>query len=162
MLTAHAFQDLMGKSPLPPLQQHLMLAVDCCEKITLLFEAAARADHGELKAGERVLINGASGGVGTYTVQLAKAMGAHVTGVCSGRNVEMVRSIGADRVINYKEEDYTESGLEFDLIIDMVGNHSPAANQRLLSDDGRLIIVGGAKGNWFAPFIGMIKASWTS
>ena len=122
----------------------------------------ALRDHGELKAGERVLINGASGGVGTYTVQLAKAMGAHVTGVCSGRNVEMVRSIGADRVINYKEEDYTESGLEFDLIIDMVGNHSPAENQRLLSDDGRLIIVGGAKGNWFAPFIGMIKASWTS
>jgi NADPH:quinone reductase-like Zn-dependent oxidoreductase len=122
----------------------------------------ALRDHGELKPGERVLINGASGGVGTFAVQLAKSMGAHVTGVCSGRNVDMVKSIGADAVINYKEEDYTRLGQQYDLIVDMVGNHSPLANQRLLSPGGRLIIVGGAKGDWIAPFMGLLKASLTS
>jgi NADPH:quinone reductase-like Zn-dependent oxidoreductase len=122
----------------------------------------ALRDQGRLQPGERVLINGASGGVGTYAVQIAKAMGAHVTGVCSGRNIEMVKSIGADRVFNYKEEDYTGSGQQFDLIVDMVGNHSPLANQRLLTPGGRLIIVGGAKGDWLAPLMGAISSAATS
>lgn len=122
----------------------------------------ALRDHGKLQPGERVLVNGASGGVGTFAVQIAKAMGAHVTGVCSGRNVDMVRSIGADQVFNYREQDYTESGQQFDLIVDMVGNHSPLANQRVLSPTGRLIIVGGPKGNWIGPFLGMLKSSVTS
>ena len=122
----------------------------------------ALRDHGKLQPGERVLVNGASGGVGTFTVQIAKAMGADVTGVCSGRNVDMVRSIGADQVFNYREQDYTESGQQFDLIVDMVGNHSPLANQRVLSPTGRLIIVGGPKGDWIGPFLGILKSSVTS
>jgi NADPH:quinone reductase-like Zn-dependent oxidoreductase len=119
----------------------------------------ALRDHGKLEPGQRVLINGASGGVGTYAVQIAKAMGAHVTGVCSGRNVELVKSIGADQVLNYKEENYLEIGQQFDLIVDMVGNHSPLENHGLLTPSGRLVIVGGGKGNWIAPFVTPIKAS---
>lgn len=118
----------------------------------------ALRDAGQLQAGERVLINGASGGVGTFAVQIAKSYGAHVTGVCSTRNVEMVRSIGADHVFDYRNEDYTESGQEYDLIIDMVGNHSVAANRRVLKPDGRLVIVGGGKGDWIGPMINPLKA----
>ncbi|MEE4661008.1 MAG: NAD(P)-dependent alcohol dehydrogenase [Halieaceae bacterium] len=118
----------------------------------------ALRDHGRLKAGERVLINGASGGVGTFAVQIAKAMGAHVTGVCSGRNTDMVRDIGADAVINYKTNDYTLQDARYDLIVDMVGNHSPLDNQAVLTPNGRLVIVGGKPGNWIGPFTGVIKA----
>ncbi len=118
----------------------------------------ALRDHGQLQPGQRVLINGASGGVGTYAVQIAKAMGAHVTGVCSGRNVELVKSLGADQVFNYKEENYLESGQTFDLIVDMVGNHAPMDNRDVLTSNGRLVIVGGAKGNWIAPFVVGVKA----
>lgn len=119
----------------------------------------ALRDHGQLKSGQRVLINGASGGVGTYAVQIARAMGAHVTGVCSGRNVELVSSLGADQVFNYKQENYLESGQKFDLIVDMVGNHSPIENQGVLTPNGRLVIVGGSKGNWIAPFVVPVKAA---
>ncbi|MDJ0877470.1 MAG: NAD(P)-dependent alcohol dehydrogenase [Halieaceae bacterium] len=116
-------------------------------------------DHGKLQPGQRVLINGASGGVGTYAVQIAKDVGAHVSAVCSGRNIEMVKSIGADQVFNYKEENYIESGQSFDLIIDMIGNHGPLANRSLLKPDGRLVLVGGAKGNWLAPLYNAISTS---
>lgn len=119
----------------------------------------ALRDHGQLQPGQRVLINGASGGVGTYAVQIAKSMGAHVTGVCSGRNVDMVRSIGADAVFNYREQDYTESGQKFDLIVDMVGNHSPLANRQVLTPSGRLVNVGGGKGDWLAPLYGAISTA---
>lgn len=118
----------------------------------------ALRDHGKLAAGQRVLINGASGGVGTFAVQIAKHMGAHVSGVCSGRNVDLVKSLGADQVFNYREENYLESGQRFDLVVDMVGNHSPLENSRVLSDTGRLVIVGGAKGDWVGPLIGPLKA----
>ena len=112
----------------------------------------ALADKGGLEAGQDVLINGASGGVGTFAVQIAKAMGANVSGVCSTRNVAMVESIGADRVFDYKKENYTEADSRFDLIVDMVGNHSPSTNVDLLKADGMLVLVGGPKGNWIAPF----------
>jgi len=108
------------------------------------------------------LINGASGGVGTFAVQIAKSMGAEVHGVCSTRNVEMVRSLGADRVFDYKQENYTESEHRYDLIVDMVGNHSLSANRRVLQPDGRLVMVGGAKGDWVAPMIAPLKAMLTS
>lgn len=111
----------------------------------------ALRDKGGLEAGQSVLINGASGGVGTFAVQIAKSMGAEVTGVCSTRNVEMVRSLGADDVFDYKKENYIESGRRFDLVVDMVGNHSPSDNLQVLEPDGRLVLVGGAKGNWIAP-----------
>jgi len=107
---------------------------------------------GGLEAGQDVLINGASGGVGTFAVQIAKAMGADVSGVCSTRNVAMVESIGADRVFDYTKENYTEADSRYDLIVDMVGNHSPSTNVDVLKEDGKLVLVGGPKGNWIAPF----------
>jgi len=118
----------------------------------------ALRDIGKLQPGQRVLINGASGGVGTFAVQIAKSMGAEVTGVCSTRNVQMVLSIGADYVFDYKKEDYTESGQQYDLIIDMVSNHSLTANRRALKPGGIFVIVGGGKGNWLGPMMTPIKA----
>ena len=118
----------------------------------------ALRDKGKLESGQKVLINGASGGVGTFAVQIAKTFGAEVTGVCSTRNVEMVRSLGADHVIDYKLEDYTQSGQHYDLIIDMVGNHSLLANRKVLNSNGILVMVGGAKGDWIAPLKNPIKA----
>ena len=118
----------------------------------------ALRDKGRLKAGQKVLINGASGGVGTFAVQIAKSFGAEVTGVCSTRNLEMVRSIGADHVIDYTQEDYTENEQRYDLIIDNVGNHSLLRNRRALEPDGIFVIVGGPKGNWLGPIMSPIKA----
>ena len=122
----------------------------------------ALRDLGQVEPGDKVLINGASGGVGTFAVQIAKALGAEVHGVCSTRNVEMVRSLGADHVFDYKQENYTESTNRYDLIVDMISNHSISANRRVLQSDGRLVMVGGAKGNWIAPLVGPIKAMLTS
>ncbi|MFT5692149.1 MAG: NADPH:quinone reductase-like Zn-dependent oxidoreductase [Oceanicoccus sp.] len=118
----------------------------------------ALRDEGKLKKGQKVLVNGASGGVGTYAVQIAKAYGATVHGVCSARNIDMVRSIGADRVFDYKKEDYTKSGEVYDLIIDNISNHSPFENIRVLKPKGILVNVGGAKGDWIGPVIAPIRA----
>src|SRR5947207_6799447 len=94
-------------------------------------------DHGELRASERVLINGASGGVGTLAVQLAKALGAHVTAVCGTRNVKQARALGADRVLDYTREDFTREPERYDLIADVAGGHSWHALRRILEPDGR-------------------------
>ncbi len=118
----------------------------------------ALRDAGGVKAGEKVLINGASGGVGTFAVQIARRFGADVSGVCSTRNVDMVRRIGADRVFDYKKENYTEGDHSFDLIVDMVGNHPPSSNLRVLSPDGTLVLVGGPSGDWIGPLMPSIKA----
>jgi len=108
-------------------------------------------DCGRIQPGQRVLINGAAGGIGTFAVQLAKSFGAHVTGVCSARNLEMVASIGADRVVDYSRADFTQSGERYDLIFDLVANHSFAACRRVLSPRGTLVAagVGGADGRGF-------------
>ena len=100
-------------------------------------------DQGKVQPGQKVLINGASGGVGTFAVQIAKAFGAEVTGVCSTRNVDMVRSIGADHVIDYTQEDFTQGGQRYDFILDNVGNHSLSATRRALTPNGKLLSNGG-------------------
>jgi NADPH:quinone reductase-like Zn-dependent oxidoreductase len=116
-------------------------------------------DRGGLEAGDKVLVNGASGGVGTFAVQIAKAYGAEVTGVCSTRNVEMVRSLGADHVIDYTQENYTDGEVRYDLILDNVGNHSLSDNRRVMSPDGVLVMVGGPKDDpWIGPLLRPAKA----
>ena len=102
-------------------------------------------DKGRIQAGQKVLINGASGGVGTFAVQIARSFGADVTGVCSTRNVEMVRSIGADIVIDYTQEDFTAGTQRYDLIFDCVSNHSLSACRRVLNRNGICVIAGGPK-----------------
>ena len=103
-------------------------------------------DKGHIQPGQKVVINGAAGGVGTFAVQIAKSFGAEVTGVCSTRNVEMVRSIGADQVIDYTQEDFTKRGQRYDLIFDCVGNHSLSACRRVLHPKGIVVMVGDRTG----------------
>ena len=108
-------------------------------------------DHGHVTAGQKVLINGASGGVGTYAVQIAKSFGAEVTGVCSTQNVEIVRSIGADRVVDYKKDDFTTGSERYDLLLDIAGSRSWSDMRRVLKPDATYVIVGGQKGG---PLLG--------
>jgi NADPH:quinone reductase-like Zn-dependent oxidoreductase len=103
----------------------------------------ALRDHGQVQPGQNVLINGASGGVGTFAVQLAKAFGANVTAVCSTRNVEQALALGADRVVDYAKEDFTKLGIRHDLMVDVAGSRSFLACRRALSLDARFVLVGG-------------------
>ncbi|WP_222708370.1 NAD(P)-dependent alcohol dehydrogenase [Alkalisalibacterium limincola] len=123
----------------------------------------ALRDAGQLQPGQKVLINGASGGVGTFAVQIAKAMGAEVTGVSSARNTELVRSLGADHTIDYAQEDFTRGGPRYDLVIDNVGNHPVAALRDALQPEGTLVMVTGPKNNpWFGPLGRMLATRLTA
>jgi len=123
----------------------------------------ALRDKGKLQAGQKVLINGASGGVGTFAVQIARTYGADVTGVCSTRNVEMVKSIGADHVIDYTKQDFTQGSVRYELIIDNVGNHSLSELRQVLTPNGVLVIVGGPSDNsWLGPLTTSVKAYFVS
>jgi NADPH:quinone reductase-like Zn-dependent oxidoreductase len=115
-------------------------------------------DAGQIQPGQKVLINGAAGGVGTFAVQIAKSFGAEVTGVCSTRNADMVRSIGADQVIDYTREDFTRSGQRYDLLFDLVGNRPLSACRRVLNPKGIYVVAGGPDGRWLGPLGPMIKA----
>jgi NADPH:quinone reductase-like Zn-dependent oxidoreductase len=120
-------------------------------------------DHGKVQSGQKVLIIGASGGVGTYAVQLAKAFGAEVTGVCSTTKVDMVRSIGADHIIDYTQEDFTKSGQRYDVIIDIAGNSSLSRLRSALNPKGTLVIVGGeTDGRWLGGTDRQIRAHMLS
>src|SRR5882724_8370880 len=111
-------------------------------------------DKGKVQPGQKILINGASGGVGTFAVQIAKSYGAEVTGVCSTRNVGLVRSLGADRVIDYTKEDFTKSADRYDVILDNVANHSLSECRRVLNPKGKYVLIGGGGANesrWLGP-----------
>ncbi len=115
-------------------------------------------DKGRIRPGHEVLINGASGGVGTFAVQIAKSFGAVVTAVCSTRNVDMVTSIGADKVIDYTAEDFTKGERRYDLIFDTVGNHTVLACRRALTSTGTYVLVGQSKkGRWLGPLPRLFK-----
>jgi len=122
-----------------------------CMGIAGLTALQAVRDHGELRPGERVLVNGASGGVGTMTLQIAKALGGQVTAVCSTRNVEQARRLGADRVLDYTQEDFTRQGDRYDLVLDVAGSRSWRELRRVLAPGGRVVMVGAPSGT---PFFG--------
>jgi NADPH:quinone reductase-like Zn-dependent oxidoreductase len=109
-------------------------------------------DKGKIQAGQKVLVNGASGGVGTFAVQIAKSFGTEVTGVCSTRNVNLVRSIGADHVIDYTKEDFTKTDQRYDLIFDLVGNHSFSERRRILNPNGICVMAGIGGAGWHDGF----------
>jgi len=113
-------------------------------------------DHGKLQAGQKVLINGASGGVGTFAVQIAKALGAEVTAVCSTANVERARALGADHVVDYTREDFTRSGQQFDLLLDIAGSRPWRETRRVLNPQAHYVIVGAPKGNHVIGPLGFI------
>jgi NADPH:quinone reductase-like Zn-dependent oxidoreductase len=134
----------------------------------------ALRDTGGVQPGQQVVVIGASGGVGSFAVQLAKAFGAQVTGVCSTNSVDLVRSIGADQVIDYTQQDFTRTGQRYDLILEMAGNRSLAELRRALTPKGTLVLVGGSGGRWFmgtgrtlravlvSPFVGQRLRSFLS
>jgi NADPH:quinone reductase-like Zn-dependent oxidoreductase len=117
----------------------------------------ALRETGKVRPGQHVLINGASGGIGTFSVQIAKSFGADVTGVCSTRNVDMVRSLGADHVIDYTQEDFTRSEQRLDVIFDIAGNHSLSDCRRALTPTGTLISSSGEPSRWIGP---MARILW--
>ncbi len=118
-------------------------------------------DKGKVQPGQKVLINGASGGVGTFAVQIAKVFGAHVTGVCSTRNVDMVKSLGADQVIDYTKEDFAKGSERYDVILDNVPNHSLSEYRGVLTPNGKYVMIGGGGPHdspWIGPFGRVINA----
>jgi len=119
-------------------------------------------DWGRIQPGQKVLINGAAGGVGTFAVQLAKVWGAEVTGVCSTRNVDMVRSIGADHVVDYTQDDFTTDRGRYDLMLDIIGNHPVSKTRGVLTPQGTLVMIGGPKGRWIRPLDRILRALVTA
>src|SRR5215471_15477888 len=117
-------------------------------------------DKGKVQPGQKVLINGASGGVGTFAVQIAKSLGADVTGVCSTRNVDLVKSLGADHVIDYTKEDFTKSAERYDVMLDNVGNRSLSECRQVLTPNGKYVLIGGGGANEQGFLGGLGKALW--
>jgi len=139
------------ESGLTPMPKNLSFEEAAAVPLAGCTALLAVRDDGRLQPGQKVLVNGASGGVGTFAVQIAKALGASVTGVCGPRNTGLVRSIGADQVIDYSTQDFTAAGPEYDLVIDIAGSRSAAACRRVLKRDGTYAVVGGKAGRWVQP-----------
>jgi NADPH:quinone reductase-like Zn-dependent oxidoreductase len=119
-----------------------------CAPISGVTALQGLRDKGQIQAGQKILINGAAGGVGTFAVQIAKSFAADVTGVCSAKNVELVRGLGADRVVDYTREDFTTGTQRYDLILDCAGNRPLSASRRVMNPKGKYIVVGGPDGRW--------------
>ena len=119
-------------------------------------------DRGKVQPGQKVLINGASGGVGTFAVQIAKSFGAEVTGVCSTRNIDLVKSLGADHVIDYTKEDFTKSGGRYDVMLDNVGNHTLSECKSVLTPKGKYVLIGGGGASEQGLVGGLGKALWAA
>jgi NADPH:quinone reductase-like Zn-dependent oxidoreductase len=145
-------EDLLALKP-----ENLTFEQAAAVPMTGLTALQGLRDPGRIEAGQRVLINGASGGIGTMAVQIAKSYGAHVTGVCSTGNVRLVRSIGADHAIDYTREDFTGAAQRYDMILDTVGNRSIAAFRRALVPKGTLVVTGGGGGRWLGPAAQILK-----
>ena len=150
---------LAEASKLAPKPAKLTFVQAAALPIAALAALHALRDVGKVRPGQRVLINGASGGVGTVAVQIAKSLGAHVTGVCSTRNVDMVRSIGADQVIDYTQEDFAEGEPRYDLIFDNVENRALSDCRRVLKPSGTLILNSGTGAHGIALLLGGFVAS---
>jgi NADPH:quinone reductase-like Zn-dependent oxidoreductase len=132
-----------GEEKLAPKPANVSFAEAAAVPVAGLTALQALRDKGEVQPGQKVLINGASGGVGTYAVQIAKAFGADVTAVCSTQNVEQARSLGADRVVDYTQEDFTKRGERHDLMLDIAGSRSFLASRRVLTPEATVVLIGG-------------------
>src|SRR5438477_2180170 len=152
--TAFAEYVCAGKTKLVLKPANLTFEQAAAVPIAGLTALQGLRDKGKVQPGQKVLINGASGGVGTFAVQIAKSFGADVTGVCSTRNLDMVRSLGADHVIDYTKEDFTKGADRYDIILDNVANHSLSECRRVLNPDGKYVLIGGGGVNesrWLGP-----------
>jgi len=151
----------LGKSRLALKPPNITFEEAASIPVAAISALQALRDKGKVQPGQKVLINGASGGVGTFAVQIAKSMGAEVTGVCSGRNVEMVRSLGADHVIDYTKDDFTKGQERYDVILDNVGTQPLSGFRAVLKPSGICVMIGGGgphEGNWIGPLARPIKA----
>lgn len=140
-----------------PMPQRLSYEQAAAVPMAAMTALLALREVGRLQPGQTVLVNGASGGVGTFAVQIARALGAKVTGVCGPQNVELVRSLGADEVVDYSKQDFTRLGREFDLMLDIAGRSPVRACLRILTRKGTLVVVGGPGGRWVQP-VGHVAA----
>jgi NADPH:quinone reductase-like Zn-dependent oxidoreductase len=147
-----------GEQDLAPKPEGLSFTEAAAVPLAAQTALQALRDHGKLQPGQRVLVNGAAGGVGTFAVQVAKALGAYVAGVCSTKNVEMVRSLGADEVVDYTAEDFTHKKQGYDLVLDTVGNRSLSRMRRALAPHGALVVVGAGGGRLLGPLSQMLRA----
>lgn len=154
---ATAFEDDLASKP-----ANLTFEQASAIGVSAMTALQALRDHGKVEAGQKVLIVGASGGVGTFAVQIAKSLGAEVTGVCSTRNLDRVRSIGADHVVDYTQEDFTQSDERYDLILDNVGKHSLSDTRRALTPSGTLLANGSPIKGWFGGLGHVVKAALVS
>jgi NADPH:quinone reductase-like Zn-dependent oxidoreductase len=136
-----------AENRLAPKPQNMTFEQAAAVPVAAITALQGLREYGKVEPGQKVLINGAAGGVGTYAVQIAKALGAEVTAVCSTHNVDTVRSIGADHVVDYTTDDFVARGGRYDVMLDNVGNRSPAECRRVLADDGMCVVISGPKRN---------------
>lgn len=150
---------LASEHELAPKPRNLSFEQAAAMPVAATTALRAMRDLAKVGPGTRVLVNGAAGGVGTFAVQIARAAGAETTGVCSTRNIELVRSIGADHVIDYTAHDFTLGEGRYDVILDLVGNHAPADCGRVLASPGMLLLSFGGSSAWFGPMAQIVQAT---